>query len=196
MFGFLMILWVVGTFASIYFIVRPKREWAPYSTRWRAAGMAVVCFLGFPVLGSVVDPQPSSGMEASAEAASAVGAPEKSAEEVAAEKAAETLRQVRRRPGDFVTFEAQSATTTGFGTIMEVTGTFNNSAPLDLKDPVLECELFAESGTRIDSVRETVFKIIPANGSVRVASENLGFAHSEWRSYSCRVVRASLVEEG
>lgn len=196
MFGFLMILWLIGTIGSIYFIVKPKKEWPPYATRWRAFGMAVACFLGFPILGSIVDPQPTSGIEASADTATADKAPEKTPEEIEAEKTAETLKQVRRRPGDFVTFDAQSATTTGFGTIMEVTGTFKNSSPIDLKDPVLECELFAESGTRIDTVRETVFKVIPANGSVRVTSENLGFAHSEWRSYSCRVVRASLIEEG
>ena len=94
-------------------------------------------------------------------------------------------------PEAFLTLSATSAWKSGFDTVVMLSGTLKNRAPIRIKDPQITCELFAESDTAIGSVTDTVYKVIPAGKSVRFKSANMGFADSRWQKYSCAVVSAT-----
>ena len=192
--GLIALLWLVGFGAAIFFIAKPKKNWPPFASRKRAAGMAALIFFGGPLLIGLVSPVDpnASGAVAGAEAASK--APEKTPEQIEAERVEAAGRDARRDPERFITLIDTRGTKAGFDTIMELAGTLKNSSPVDLKDAVIECDLFAESGTKIDSVRATVYKVVPANGQVRFTEESMGFAHSDWESYACGVVGGDVAD--
>jgi hypothetical protein len=137
----------------------------------------------------------SEGSPAKADAP-ATAAVAKTPEEIEADRVATLTEDAKDHPERFIGIERMTGSPAGFGTILELGGVLVNSSPIAIKDPVVECELFAESGTKIDSVRDTIYKLIPPNETVRFAEENMGFVQSEWRSYSCRVVRATVAETG
>jgi hypothetical protein len=48
------IIWLVGTVASIWFIIRPSSSLPMYATRGRAIATGAAIFLGLPIIGAIV----------------------------------------------------------------------------------------------------------------------------------------------
>jgi hypothetical protein len=49
----LALLWVVGTIACVYFIIRPKSDWWIVSNRMRATITSLLIFIGLPIVGTI-----------------------------------------------------------------------------------------------------------------------------------------------
>jgi len=75
----------------------------------------------------------------------------------------------------------------GFDSIMMVDVTFQNFGDKDVKDIELTCDLFSNSGTRIDSNKRVIYEIVPANKTKRARDFNMGFIHNQAASTDCRV---------
>jgi hypothetical protein len=56
----------------------------------------------------------------------------------------------------------------------------------------IECELFGNSGTRVGRVTQTLFEIVPANGSKSFRELNMGFmgGAGQVSTFQCRPTRA------
>ena len=69
--------------------------------------------------------------------------------------------------------------------------TIHNGNDFPVKDIQIECPLSARSGTKIDSVKQTVYEIIPANSSKTFREVNMGFIRDQAKSATCEVVDVS-----
>jgi hypothetical protein len=90
-------------------------------------------------------------------------------------------------PLDMVSIKKWNWRLDGFGTVMIASFTIQNDNAFDVKDVTIECELNAKSGTELGKSRQTVYEIIPANGSKRLADVNMSFVHSQASKASCRI---------
>lgn len=107
---------------------------------------------------------------------------------------AETHRDIRRNPENYLKLEQVSGTKGGFDTVLIISGRVRNSSDVALKDPTFRCELFGASGTRVGTVQETLFEQIPAQGTKRFSELNMGFMGStQVATYSCRITDAEVV---
>lgn len=66
--------------------------------------------------------------------------------------------------------------------------TIKNENTFSIKDVAINCDFFAPSGTIVSSRRETVFEIIKAHGSKKMAGVNFGFVSDQTKNLSCRAV--------
>lgn len=135
----------------------------------------------------------------------AVGATAAPAEQTAAEKAAaaeeeatrlraETERNVRRSPENYLTIEEVDGIKGGFETVLILSGRIRNTSDMILKDPTFRCDLFGSSGTKVGTVRETLFEQIPAQGTKRFRELNMGFMGStQVANFNCLITDAEVV---
>jgi len=137
-----------------------------------ACGLMIVAYLQHPT-------NPSSVANSGPEAPGKPSAPQVAA---APEKVSETpllgnvvLSKISLQKQD-VTFSASF--------------TIENKNPFAIKDVQVTCHHFANSGTEIDQNTRTVFEIVPANGSKRIASFSMGFIHSQATKSACAAVAA------
>jgi hypothetical protein len=189
---FLALLWFSGSIAAIYFIVRPKSDWAPVANRKRAAGVFLAIFLGLPIVQAIV----GGGSASTSEKTAHVGA--KTPEQLAAEQKAEqerretaALEDMRKSPATYLTLTNERANKDGFDTIFMLSGTINNNGKVAYKDPVIECEYYSETNTRLGRVKDTLYKDLPPGDSITFTEFNMGFANSEWQKYSCIIKGAT-----
>jgi hypothetical protein len=108
-----------------------------------------------------------------------------------AELRTKTISEAQKTPEKFLALSHTRAWKGGFDTVMLLSGTLKNSAPIPIKDPQIACYVVAESGTTLGSVTETVFKTIPAGKSIRFKDANMGFVDSRWARYACAVISAT-----
>jgi hypothetical protein len=80
----------------------------------------------------------------------------------------------------------------GFGNVMEADFTLKNDSDHDIKDFEITCEHFANSGTRIDSNKRTVYEVVKAHATRKFPKFNMGFIHSQAASTSCAVTDLSV----
>lgn len=116
---------------------------------------------------------------------------EKTAEEIEAERLSDLRKQYERNPATALTLEA-SGEKGGFDTVLIISGTLTNAADFAVKDVRIECELFGNSGTRVGRVSQTLFEIVPANGSKSFRELNMGFmgGAGQVSTYRCEPNRA------
>ena len=82
----------------------------------------------------------------------------------------------------------------GFETIFELSGKIQSSAPIDLKDIRIECDLFAASGTKVSTVRETLYQVVPAGKTLKFSELSMGFMGSQQvETARCGIERAEPV---
>ena len=62
-----------------------------------------------------------------------------------------------------------------------------NTTNQDIKDPVISCSAFGESGTHIDSNSREQFKIIKAGETLNLGTVDMGFLHSQTARLSCTI---------
>lgn len=116
-------------------------------------------------------------------------------ERAAAKEKEAAYRAIRRDPEDSLSLQNVKGRKDGFGTVLMIGGTINNSSDYDIKDPRIRCELSGPSGTTVGSVRETLYEVVPAKGSKRFRELNMGFLSSSQVSrFVCEIVDATVVE--
>ena len=74
-----------------------------------------------------------------------------------------------------------------FDSIMEATFIIRNKSTHDIKDIQILCTHFANSGTKIDSNKRTIFEVIKANSKETYSNFNMGFIHEQANSTSCKI---------
>ena len=62
-----------------------------------------------------------------------------------------------------------------------------NNTNQDIKDPVISCSAFGESGTRIDSNTREQFKIIKAGETLDLGTVDMGFLRSQSYEVGCSI---------
>jgi len=62
-----------------------------------------------------------------------------------------------------------------------------NNTNQDIKDPVISCSAFGESGTRIDSNTREQFKIIKAGETLDLGTVDMGFLRSQSNEVGCSI---------
>ncbi len=81
----------------------------------------------------------------------------------------------------------------GFGSIMIINFTLANKGQKDIKDFVVHCDLYGQSGTHIDTAKKQILDIVKAGKSRRFKEVNMGFAHSQGTKAVCRVVNLTVI---
>ena len=99
-----------------------------------------------------------------------------------------TTLSARPEPKHFVSIKKLSWSTGGFGAIMMANFTIQNGNDFPVKDIQIECLLSANSGTKIDSAKQTIFEIVPANSAKTFHEVNMGFIRDQAKKASCEVV--------
>lgn len=148
-------------------------------------------WLGIVVIATILSPPvPPSGDAPGQSARPAVET--KTPEQVAAEDAERLSAAYRRNPETALKLDVSRGTKVGFETILEISGAITNDASFDIKDPQIECLLFGPSGTQVGRVRDTLYEIIPANGSKAFTELSMGFMGSQQvANYTCSIRDAS-----
>lgn len=82
----------------------------------------------------------------------------------------------------------------GFGSIMMLDLKIKNSSQINVKDLVIQCEGFSNSGTNIDSNKKTLYEIVKAGESRRIKEFNMGFIHSQVQKTNCGIVDLTVIE--
>lgn len=148
----------------------------------------VVSFGWMAVLVVAAALSPGSQTSAPTTDINATASPMKSPEETAAEEARKQADRWRRSPEEALELTVTRGTKTGFETILEINGTIKNAAPFDIKDAEIECLLKGPSGTEVGRVRETLYEIIPANGTKAFRELSMGFMGSQQvANYVCSI---------
>lgn len=75
----------------------------------------------------------------------------------------------------------------GFGTVAIVSFAVANGNSFDIKDVVLRCSFFGNSGTALGVASNTVYETVAKNATRRVRDLNLGYSHSQAGSASCEI---------
>jgi RNA polymerase subunit RPABC4/transcription elongation factor Spt4 len=75
----------------------------------------------------------------------------------------------------------------GFDSVMMINATIKNDGKHDVKDITIECIHASNSGTRIDSNKNTVFEMVKAGSSKRIKDFSMGFIHSQAASTNCSI---------
>ena len=75
--------------------------------------------------------------------------------------------------------------------MVDFTITNNNSSPV--KDIKVVCDGYAQSGTKIDKNKRTIYVKIPAKANYKVNNHNMGFISSDVSAIKCRVKDFSTV---
>lgn len=92
--------------------------------------------------------------------------------------------------GEQVKVKSQKWRLDGFGNVMVVDLSIENSSKINLKDFVVECETVGQSGTSLGKVRKTVFDTLPAGKTKKFKNINMGFVNSQSKRAGCEIIGA------
>ena len=81
----------------------------------------------------------------------------------------------------------------GFGSVMMGNFTIHNKSSHDVKDIEITCSHFGKSGTQIDQNTRTVFEIVKAGATRKVADVNMGFIHDQTSTSSCKITDVTVM---
>lgn len=76
----------------------------------------------------------------------------------------------------------------------EASFTFKNTNDFKVKDIKVLCDHKGPSGTKIDSNTRVIYRVIAAQGTLRVANFPMGFMHSQVTETTCWVVGISRAD--
>jgi hypothetical protein len=185
----LVILWFVGTPTALWFILRPARKWPLVATRDRAAAICATIFVVSPIgAGWAASTDPAMRAEVEASKASRAAQERRSA-------ARAGDRVARRHPERFIDVSAQEAPSmTGLNSYVVMNGVVTNNAPVAVRDPLIACNLFGPSGTRVGEVEETLYQTLAAGEHFQLSEFQMGLADEQWQTAECRAKRAILAE--
>lgn len=197
MIGLVSTAWLLASIAGVVFIVRPKRDWPVVANRRRAAAVFAVIFIGGPPIIELFAPAGAfDAPRPRAQRASVVETPAQLAAAARAradEQARAVLRDMRGDPAKYLDLEQTTARKGGLDLVFFLSGEIHSTSKLDVKDPVIQCDLYSETKTPLGHVREKLFKFVRAGQSTAFEEFNMGFADSRWGLYACRVDSATVL---
>lgn len=109
----------------------------------------------------------------------------------AAAQAEADRRERLRDPTVKMKVESFSWGKSGFGNVALVTIAIENANEFAVKDISILCSFDAPSGTHLSSVSHVIYDTIKPAATRTFSKVNIGFIHSQAKSASCRVERAS-----
>ena len=165
---------VAGFFVGIVAVIRPIQSLG-LSLR-RDGALVIGASLAIMILGNLISPTPRQGVA------------------VASVSTTPILRPVSRADAlEALTIGGFSWQKLAFGSVMTATFVIYNQNKFEVKDITVTCKHAANSGTKIDSNKRTVYERINANGYHSVVNLNMGFIHSAATSSTCQVTDFSRV---
>lgn len=103
----------------------------------------------------------------------------------AAQRIADIEDQAQRsRPLDYVKLDT-SWKKGGFESVMIATFTFKSTLKYPVRDIVVRCILYANSGTELLRIDKVIYEIVPPRSTKRVTDINMGFIPSQATGASC-----------
>lgn len=78
-------------------------------------------------------------------------------------------------------------TTGGFGTVMLGNVTIANNSTRTIKDVVVSCDAFGGSGTKINTLKETIYETFNPKTTKTVKELNFGFIDQQVKSVRCTI---------
>ena len=170
-----------------------------HSTLSRVLGFGWLALCVLILVFSPPAPTPDTG--ASPNAAATAAPPEKTEAEKAADAAEaqrradeRTARELRRSPEKFLVLANVNGVKGGFDTVFLLSGTIQNSSDVIIKDAEIACDLFGPSGTKVGSVRQTLFEQVPAQVYKRFRELSMGFmGSSQVATYNCSITDAEAL---
>lgn len=76
----------------------------------------------------------------------------------------------------------------GFDAVVIADFKIKNKNQFDIKDLVLECVAYGQSGTALGSNKKTIFQVFPAGKVTAVKDFNMGFVSSQADTYGCSAI--------
>ena len=80
------------------------------------------------------------------------------------------------------------------GRALSFSGTISNSSDYAIKNVKLKCRVIAETDAVLWKGEKTVFKVVPANGSVRFGPLSLTHLDEQAGGVGCRIVDATIAQ--
>ena len=111
----------------------------------------------------------------------------------AAQTSARMTNDVGAFPHHYLKLVDGHAWNAEFGTVLMLSATVQNRAPIAIKNPVITCLLFGDTGSLVGSVSKTVSKVVPKGESIRFTDANMGVVVGRWQRLSCSVTSAIAV---
>lgn len=96
----------------------------------------------------------------------------------------------RSNPKDYLTL-SHSWRAGGFGSVMLADFTVKSTLLFAVKDIVVRCIGYGNSGTAISEHSAVLYDVVPANATKRISGVNLGFMSSQTATAGCQIVRAT-----
>lgn len=136
-------------------------------------------------------PAPPASDGRTAEIQTAATVPTKTPEQIKTEAEAAETKEFGRHPERALDLVSSNATKEGFDTVLVLSGTITNRANFAIKDPRIVCDLTGPSGTKVGTVRQTLYETVPASGSKHFKELNMGFmGSSQVAQFSCSIIAA------
>lgn len=92
-----------------------------------------------------------------------------------------------RNPATKMNIKTLSWSKSGFGTVGLVTITIENQNDFPVKDLAISCDFSANSGTKIDSAKGTIYETIKPKSSRTFKEFNIGFIHNQAQRGGCSI---------
>jgi RNA polymerase subunit RPABC4/transcription elongation factor Spt4 len=147
-----------------------KRQLGASKLSW--VGIAIVSLIIISTLSSIFSGQSDKG-------ASIDQKPPNTASQTPTEKAKNDVK-----------LEYQWAKT-GFGSVMEVDFRVVNDSSIGIRDIEIQCDHYANSGTKVDSNNRTIYDIVGAKTSRTFNKFSMGFIHEQAAKTNCFVKKFS-----
>jgi len=103
-------------------------------------------------------------------------------------------RELVWHPEKFLPVKLKSADAGGFDTVLLVSGAIKNFSHFDVKDPVIRCDVFGHSGTRVGTTRRKFYEALKPDQVKEFKELNMGFVESQWARARCEVANVTVLE--
>lgn len=86
-----------------------------------------------------------------------------------------------------VSLQKLTWTVGGFGQVAKLSFSISNQSTFDIKDPVVSCFYFGESGTKIGATKSPIYQQVAAGSTKKISDFNAGFIDPQSRNAQCWV---------
>jgi hypothetical protein len=93
---------------------------------------------------------------------------------------------IAKEAKDHIKFDYQW-TLGGFNNVLLLDIELTNQNEIAVKDLIIRCNHYAQSGTIIGKSKQTLYELLPPNGKVGYLKFNMGAASSQTTSIDCRI---------
>lgn len=167
------------------------------SRKLRAIAVVGLCAIAAGVLARKTEKPAATSQGANTPATTADGAPisdvaREEARKAALAKAAAGARVSapyipEHQPIDKVRLDSFDGEKGGFANVLIVTVKITNTNTFEVKDPVIECEVGGNSGTRLGRALQTIYETIPAGKTRTFRKLNFGLTNMQAGRIGCKL---------